>query len=243
MFSGAVNKNLVLDSAAQGRTFLATLVCLVLHLVGLVGMLWIDRIWFSSLTPLNLLLMVVGIFWTQSNRNLGFFLSIAIAFVAGMAAESIGVNTGLLFGDYQYGSVLGPRILGVPLIIGFNWFMVSFAAAATVELLLDNVLPRLQKSGFIRIQEGFQRDLLHVSLAAVAATSFDWIMEPVAVELGFWTWSGGEGIPFLNYACWFLLSGLLVATQKFLRADTRNLFAANLFLVQALFFLVLRLLL
>jgi putative membrane protein len=187
--------------------------------------------------------MVAGIFWTQSNRNLGFFLSIAIAFAAGMSAESIGVNTGLLFGEYRYGSVLGPRILGVPLIIGFNWFMVSFAAAATVELLLDNVLPRLQWAGFSRVGEGFPRGILHVLLAAGAATCFDWVMEPVAVELGFWTWTGGQGIPLLNYVCWFVLSLLLVATQKLLRVETRNLFAANLFLVQALFFLVLRLLL
>ena len=243
MFSGAVNKNWVLSTATQGRVVWATLFALVLHLVGLVGMVWIDKTWFSVLTPLNLLLMVVGIVWTQSNRSTGFLLSVAVAIVAGMAAESIGVNTGLLFGDYLYGTVLGPRILGVPLIIGFNWFMVSFASAAATELLLDRLFIPLKRTGNPEVHQLFLRDLLHVSMAAAAATAFDWIMEPVAVELGFWTWTGGQGIPVMNYACWFMLSWLLVITMKMLRVDTRNLFAANLFLVQALFFAILRLLL
>jgi putative membrane protein len=243
MYSGAVNKSLVLETATQGRVVWATLVALVMHLVGLVGMIWIDKVWFSVLTPLTLLLMVVGIVWTQSNRSLGFLLAIAIAFTAGMATESIGVNTGLLFGDYQYGTVLGPRILGVPMIIGFNWFMVSFSAAAATELLLDRVYLRMRRTGNPGVKDLFFRDLLHVSLAAVAATAFDWVMEPVAVELGFWSWTGGQGIPFMNYACWFMLSWLLVIVMKMLRVDTRNHFASNLFLIQTLFFGVLRLLL
>ena len=243
MFSGAANKNWVHSSTIHGRVVWATLFALVLHLVGLVGMVWIDKTWFSVLTPLNLLLMVVGIVWTQSNRSTGFLVSIAVAFVAGMATESIGVNTGLLFGDYIYGTVLGPRVLGVPLIIGFNWFMVSFASAAVTELLLDRLFIPLKRTGNPGVKDLFLRDLLHVSMAATAATAFDWIMEPVAVELGFWTWTGGQGIPFMNYACWFMLSWLLVIAMKMLRVDTRNLFASNLFLVQALFFAILRLLL
>jgi putative membrane protein len=243
MFSGAITKNLVLATATHGRVVWATLFALVLHLVGLVGMVWIDRTWFSVLTPLNLLLMVVGIVWTQSNRSPGFLISIAFAFVAGMTAESIGVHTGLLFGDYLYGTVLGPRILGVPLIIGFNWFMVAFASAAATESLLDRFFIPLKRTGNPGVKDLFLRDLLHVSMAATAATAFDWIMEPVAVELGFWTWTGGQGIPIMNYACWFMLSWLLVIAMKMLRVDTRNLFASNLFLVQALFFATLRLLL
>lgn len=243
MFSGAINKNLVLESATQGRVLWATMVAIVLHLVGLVGMLWIDRAWFAALTPFNLLLMAAAIVWTQTSRPMGFVVSIFVAFAAGMMSESIGVNTGILFGDYLYGTVLGPRIFGVPLIIGFNWFMVTFSAAAAVGYLLDNLSTLLFKHDGSAVGKGAATILLHASLAAAAATLFDWVMEPVAVKLGFWTWTGDEGIPILNYVCWFLLSWLLVAFMKVLRVDTRNLFAANLFLVQILFFMVLRLLL
>ena len=38
-----------------------------------------------------------------------------------MLTEAIGVNTGLLFGTYEYGANLGFKIFGVPLIIGVNW--------------------------------------------------------------------------------------------------------------------------
>ena len=225
------------------RVLWATVVASVLHLVGLAGMLWIDRSWFTALTPLNLLLMTVALVWTQTHRNLGFLLFMAVAFVSGMAAESVGVNTGRLFGDYVYGTVLGPQILGVPLIIGFNWFMVVFAAASATGLLMERLESRLETLGMEWVRMGLVRSLSHALLTALAATVFDWVMEPVAVKLGFWAWTEGAGIPLLNYVCWFALAFLLASVARLFRVDTRNLFAANLFLVQLMFFTVLRFLL
>ena len=40
---------------------------------------------------------------------------------------------------------------------------------------------------------------------ASLATIFDALMEPVAVRLGYWQWSGGV-IPWFNYASWWLVS-------------------------------------
>lgn len=74
---------------------------------------------------------------------------------------------------------------------------------------------------------------------AVVATFFDWLMEPVAIQLGFWTWEGGT-IPMLNYACWFVISAILLAIQQQLRMKAQNHFAIHLLIIQALFFLSLR---
>lgn len=75
---------------------------------------------------------------------------------------------------------------------------------------------------------------------ATLAVVFDWLMEPVAVKLGFWNWDGDGSIPLYNYVCWLMISMLLLTIFHFLRFDKENKFAINLLLIQALFFLILR---
>jgi putative membrane protein len=75
---------------------------------------------------------------------------------------------------------------------------------------------------------------------ALLATVFDWIMEPVAVKLGFWTWLGTGEIPLWNYVCWFGISALLMAVFQACSFPKRNLFAVHLLIIQTLFFLILR---
>ena len=74
---------------------------------------------------------------------------------------------------------------------------------------------------------------------ALLTVFFDWVMEPVAVKLGFWQWEGGV-IPFFNYLCWFLISAALLLLFRYLRFDKTNHFAVHLFIIQLLFFLTLR---
>jgi putative membrane protein len=71
------------------------------------------------------------------------------------------------------------------------------------------------------------------------AVLFDWLMEPVAVKLGFWTWLSLD-IPVYNYVCWFIVSaGLLVLFRKW-EQPKANPFALHLLCIQVLFFLTLR---
>jgi putative membrane protein len=75
---------------------------------------------------------------------------------------------------------------------------------------------------------------------ACLAVFFDWLMEPVAVKLGFWIWKGDGAIPFYNYICWLMISLLLLSIFNFAGFRKENKFAVNLLLIQALFFLILR---
>jgi putative membrane protein len=75
---------------------------------------------------------------------------------------------------------------------------------------------------------------------ASLAVLFDWLMEPVAIKLGFWTWGGDGSVPFYNYFCWLLISILLLTVFNFFNFRKENKFAVNLLLTQALFFLILR---
>ena len=74
---------------------------------------------------------------------------------------------------------------------------------------------------------------------ALLATFFDWIMEPVAMKLGFWQWRNND-ITFYNYFCWFMISALLLLLFRRFSFARPNHFAVHLFIIQALFFLTLR---
>jgi putative membrane protein len=78
---------------------------------------------------------------------------------------------------------------------------------------------------------------------ATLAVLFDWLMEPVAIKLGFWSWGGDGSIPYFNYACWFIASLLLLYIFHQLNFEKRNKFALHLLMIQVMFFLILRTLL
>lgn len=193
---------------------------------------------FLQNTPLNLMLTAGLLVWTQEGKDRSFWFFAALAFVTGMVTEMIGVNTGILFGDYVYGSVMGPKLNGVPYLIGVNWFVVMLAAGTTVQILLDGIWKR--NPDFTESSRNRWTMLSIIIDGALLATVFDWVMEPVAVKLGFWTWLGTGEIPLLNYLCWFGISALLMLAFQACRFPKRNLFAVHLLIIQTLFFLILR---
>ena len=69
------------------------------HLSGLLGLLYIDKNLFASLTPLNLFISTTLLFVNQTKASrLKFFIVFMIFFV-GMLAEILGVQYGLIFGN------------------------------------------------------------------------------------------------------------------------------------------------
>lgn len=217
---------------------IATFIALLFHVSGCIGMFTSHKDWFIQNTVLNLLLMFALILWTQKEKNVGFFFFFLLAFGVGMMVEMIGTNTGFLFGDYLYGVVLGPTINNVPWLIGINWFIVLYCSGVVVALFHNTLEAKYERTG-----QKLPKPIMFASLvfdAAFLTTFFDWMMEPVAVKLGFWTWLGNGEIPLLNYACWFFISAVLLAVFKLLRFDKQNHFAVHLLIIQLLFFGVLR---
>lgn len=169
--------------------------------------------------------MFVLLLWNEAELYFSLLKAFLFAFGAGLFTEIIGVNTGILFGSYHYGEVFGEKIFGVPLLIGLNWFCIVYAAYQVVMLL----------------QKSWQLNRVgNALLTAILTTIFDWIMEPVAIELGFWQWHTPE-IPFLNYACWFGISFVVAFFFQWTGVKRSNLFAVYLFITQFLFFLFLSL--
>ncbi len=218
----------------QFSTFLAIL----FHVSGLIGILFTPyKDWFIQNTPLNLCLMALLLFWNQPEKNLSFFGFCATAFLTGMGTEMIGVNTGKLFGVYQYGDILGAKLNGVPFLIGINWVLVILASATVMVQLHQWVERKMNSEG--KVLHPLLAKYAFIIDGAILATLFDWIMEPVAMKLGFWQWMHNE-IPLYNYLCWLIISAILIRVYKSFYFERENHFAVHLLLIQSLFFFALR---
>ena len=215
---------------------IATAIALLFHTIGLVGILVFKSDLIIRSTPINLLLSFTLLIWTQKEKNRFFYLFVALVFLVGFAAEVIGVNTGLLFGNYSYGNVLGFKWQQVPLMIGINWIIIIYCCGISVTTLLRNIIQPASDS--LPQPSNTLKSLSVITDGATLAVMFDWLMEPVAVKLGFWKWNGE--IPVYNYICWFVISLLLLALFHTCKFTKQNKFAVNLLLIQFLFFLILR---
>jgi len=211
-------------------------ISLLFHVTGLLGILFTPyKDWFVNNTPVVLLTMFLLLTNSQIKSFKAYILFSFIAFMTGMVTEIIGVNTGLLFGNYAYGEVLGPKIYGVPFLIGLNWFVIVYCAGALLTQGVELLKNKLQ----IKIN-GFASSILVIIGGAAITTCFDFILEPVAVKLHFWSWENGQ-IPLLNYLCWFIISAFLLGVKMYFKSIRINSFAISLLIIQALFFLMLNL--
>ena len=177
---------------------------------------------FIRLTPLMLLLSFAILVYYSSDIRSGrqhkrvfYYLFV---FVAGFLVEMWGVNTGVLFGDYLYGSGLGPKVVGTPPIIGLNWVLMIYLTSAIFSPLKRNLL----------------NWIIWPSLLMVG---YDVIMELVAPIMDMWSWKNGI-IPLQNYLMWGFLALFFHSVRYALNLRDRNKMALPLFVVQTLFFLL-----
>ena len=213
----------ILKAARERPELLYTIVVAGMYLVGIVSHLWPPtRPVMAGLTPGFLLATGVAalLLAIPVERRATHLVWVGLAYLVTFALEALGVATGMIFGAYRYGTVLGAHLLGVPPVIGFNWVMVVLAFIG-----LFSRLPHGRFWGPV--------------LTAAAATGFDWIMEPVAIGLGYWSWDQGT-IPLQNYAAWFAIALVASASHSLLGLRWRRATPAILVGAQLVFFGVLR---
>jgi putative membrane protein len=192
----------------QKKPRLFIFIVTVLHIVGIAGMsIPAVRPIFQILTPFNLLLSlgVLMLFHTDWNKSFLFFM--LFAFTIGFGSEVLGVHTGFPFGNYSYGPVLGPKLFEVPLMIGVNWLILVY--------LSGNLL-----------HERIKNDWLAAIGSACLMVGIDFLIEPVAVALDFWSWESGI-IPLSNYFGWFgtaFIIQVIYRKMKFQKANSISLF-------------------
>lgn len=221
----------------QQRQQWALYIALAFHVSGFIAIGIFKAPLFVQLTPLNLLVCLALIVWTQAEYNSRFWLFAVLAFVIGYGAEYMGVTRGWLFGSYQYGTVLGPGLHGVPWLIGVQWLVTMYSIGMAMHLLQQRLLRN--PLGHIHRLPRWWKAASLVLDGAMLAVVFDWVLEPVAIWLGYWQWKEGE-IPFSNYLSWYFVSAAVLFCFHRLRFAKHNLFAVHLLLIQFMFFLLLR---
>ncbi|MBM2615235.1 carotenoid biosynthesis protein [Actinoplanes sp. LDG1-06] len=125
---------------------------------------------------------------------------VGTATLGGFAVEAVGVATGFPFGTYDYSGQLGPKLLGVPLIIPLAWTWMAWPAWLAAR--------RLPVGRWAR-----------VAVAAFGLAAWDLFLDPQMVAEGYWRWlsptpalPGVPGIPVGNYLGWLGFAVVLMTT-------------------------------
>jgi putative membrane protein len=161
------------------------------------------RAGFTVLTVvLGYLLSVSHAWLTRGPRTAAALVAVATA--GGFAVEAVGVATGFPFGTYDYSGQLGPKVLGVPLIIPLAWTWMAWPAWLAAGRLTDRRAGR-------------------IVLAAVGLAAWDLFLDPQMVAEGYWTWQsatpalpGVPGIPIGNYLGWLGFALVLMTALSLL---------------------------
>ncbi len=197
----------------------------ILYIIGIVGIALPIHPDFVLLSPVNLMvsLLVMLVFHPKWGR--GSILFLVLCYLVGQTAEIIGVQTGLLFGEYYYGPVLGPKWAETPFMIGVNWVILVYASGVLSNLWLKG------KSWFSK-----------ASFGALLMVVLDFFIEPVAMDIDLWQWPGLSAAPLQNYLAWFGIAFINHTLFQYFLKDVKNKVALALLILQFLFFILLNIL-
>ena len=131
------------------------------------------------------------------HRGVAWALGLVVVTAGGgLAAEAVGVRTGLPFGEYTYAGTLGPEVLDVPVVVPLAWTMIAYPVLLAARRLTRHWVP---------------------VVGALGMVAWDVFLDPQMVGDGHWTWAdptpalpGVEGIPLSNYAGWALVGTLMM---------------------------------
>lgn len=169
------------------------------------------------LTPYTLLMNLSLIMFFHKPWTLKHIVLFVVIAVAGFLVEVAGVQSGLVFGDYQYDHVLGVKIFGTPLIIGVNWLMLIYFV--------------YHLTGRTKINR-----LLQIITGALMMVTYDILLEPVAIRMNMWNWSDNQ-IPLQNYVAWFIISIVFLSMLHIFKVRAENRISLGLLAVQSGFIL------
>ncbi len=206
----------MLNHSSMNKVYIATGIVWLFHISALIGITLGHLDWFMEKTPLNLGLCLILFLFVYPIRTMKQTTGFLIFFSGGMFAEWLGGKYGLLFGTYEYGNNFGPKLDGVPYLIGTYWALLTFATASIVDYISKSVIVK-------------------IVVAALLMTLLDFFMEHSAPRFDFWRFEG-DLAPLQNYITWFVLALLFQGILRYLKTTGDRFFSLNLYLAQLIFF-------
>jgi bisanhydrobacterioruberin hydratase len=201
---------------------IAVTILIILYLVGTIGFIFKIHPEFSKLTPVNLFLSLIIVLIFHQQWHWKMVLFCLICPIVGFLVEMKGVETGLIFGSYQYGETLGFKLNNTPLSIGVNWLLLTYSSAILVNHAAK------EESHIV----------LKAILASALMVSLDVLIEPIAMKTDMWSWANNK-VPMQNYLGWFLTALPLHLLFFILNKSVKNKVAVSLLILQFLFFWIL----
>jgi putative membrane protein len=186
------------------------------HITAIVGIGIGYEEWFISKTPFNLLISSILLFWVYPINSSKKTIAFGLFWIGGMLAEWIGVHYGVLFGEYSYGANFGPKLDGVPFLIGITWALLTFITSSIAAYLVT------KKS-------------TQIILAASLMVLLDFFMEHSAPRFDFWSFEGAIA-PIKNYVTWFIIAILFQSIVQLFKIKGDLTFSINLYVAQLVFF-------
>lgn len=194
-----------------------------------IGLVWLFQIsgligisaghdqWFISKTPIILCLTFILLVFNFPISSSRAVLLTTLFLAVGMLTEWIGVKYGILFGSYSYGSNLGPKIGGVPYLIGLYWALLVLVTGVAANHLSTNKLSR-------------------ILIGAVLMVTLDFFMEESAPKFDFWSFTSGIA-PLSNYISWFALALVLHFVLQLFTLSGSKRFSVHVLTSQFFFFI------
>jgi putative membrane protein len=205
-----MKKNTSLENRWIGFLFL----CYFFGLLGICVPLYRDT--FLTLTPINLVLTLLIFYKVNHDYSQRFILLSLLIFSLGFSVEGIGVATGALFGNYSYGNVFGFKLFETPIVIGINWLFLALSTYGVVQYFT-------------------KKTIWLILLPPILMTALDFLVEPIAMKLGFWSWEN-DIIPLQNYAMWFLTSVIIQSIIWLFKPTLNTKISFAIVSLQVLFF-------
>lgn len=194
---------------------------IIFYIIGIGGMLLpMTSTFFIFLTPLALL-MSFGLLMMHHQpgfnaKNTAIF---SFIFLSGIVIEIIGVQTGIIFGSYTYGTGLGLKILDTPILIGMNWLLLVYTTGTIGQKV--NISP-----------------VLRITVGASMMLIYDLVLEQVAPKMDMWSWKNGE-VPLNNFIAWWLIAAFFHSMIEIFGIKLKNPLSITILATQFLFFVVL----
>jgi putative membrane protein len=191
----------------------------IIHLSGLIGIALGYEDFFLPKSPFTLVyLFFITILFipVDSKKSVLLFSSF---FVTGFVVEWIGVNTGILFGDYYYGKNFGPKIGGIPILIGANWAVLTLTSHVIASKLVDSIVWK-------------------AAIGAGLMIFIDFFLERICDYAGYWHFTGGLA-GWYNYVCWYVVAFGLHLMAGFFKLQGDHKIALHIYSVQLIFSLLL----
>ena len=132
--------------------------------------------------------------------------------------EQVGVETGLVYGDYHYTDYLGYKMGHVPIIIPLAWFMMIYPSYIIANMIFS-------KKHHLH-QNKISQIIVLSLLSAIVMTAWDFVVDPYlsGSTVNAWIWKkGGEyfGVPLHNFFGLILTTFSIYLIYRIFESKTR----------------------